>query len=129
MPGRVTHKLDNAAVRELLSGSRGAVARDLYRRGRRVEAKAKRLCPVDTGRLRSSISTEVLLVAGRPIIRVGTNVEYALAVHEGHRAIVPVRAKVLRFRLKGRGTWIFRPRVRAVRGVPFLKNALPAAHD
>ena len=38
-----------------------------------VENEAKKLCPVDTGQLRSSITHEVVEKEGR----VGTNVEYA----------------------------------------------------
>jgi len=44
-----------------------------------VERDAKKLCPVDTGRLRSSISHEIEGTTGR----VGSNVEYARAVELG----------------------------------------------
>jgi len=44
-----------------------------------VERDAKILCPVDTGRLRSSITHEIEGTAGR----VGSNVEYARAVEMG----------------------------------------------
>ena len=44
-----------------------------------VENEAKKLCPVDTGQLRSSITHEVVEKEGR----VGTNVEYALYVEYG----------------------------------------------
>ena len=44
-----------------------------------VERDAKKLCPVDTGRLRSSITHEIQGTTGR----VGTNVEYARAVELG----------------------------------------------
>jgi len=44
-----------------------------------VERDAKILCPVDTGRLRSSITHEVKGTTGR----VGSNVEYARAVELG----------------------------------------------
>jgi len=44
-----------------------------------VERDAKILCPVDTGRLRSSITHEVEGTTGR----VGSNVEYARAVELG----------------------------------------------
>jgi len=44
-----------------------------------VERDAKILCPVDTGRLRSSITHEIEGTIGR----VGTNVEYARAVELG----------------------------------------------
>jgi len=44
-----------------------------------VERDAKILCPVDTGRLRSSITHEIEGITGR----VGSNVEYARAVELG----------------------------------------------
>ena len=44
-----------------------------------VERDAKKLCPVDTGRLRSSITHEIEGMTGY----VGTNVEYARAVELG----------------------------------------------
>ena len=45
-----------------------------------AEGAAKRLCPVDTGRLRNSITHA--FVTDKEIV-VGTNVEYAIYVHEG----------------------------------------------
>lgn len=47
--------LDNAAVTELLQGQSGPVYIDLQRRVLKVHAAAVNNCPVDTGRLRSSI--------------------------------------------------------------------------
>ena len=44
-----------------------------------LEKNAKQNCPVDTGKLRASISTEV----GNLEAEVGTNVEYALCVEFG----------------------------------------------
>jgi HK97 gp10 family phage protein len=50
-----------------------------------IEAGAKRRCPVDTGRLRSSITHEIG-ISGRSVeARVGTNVEYAAYVELGTR--------------------------------------------
>lgn len=46
-----------------------------------VEAEAKRICPVDTGRLRASITYEI--DENGLIARVGTNVEYAIYVEMG----------------------------------------------
>lgn len=46
---------------------------------------AKRMCPVDTGRLRDSITWELGLMMGLPTARIGTNVEYAPYVELGTR--------------------------------------------
>lgn len=51
--------------------------------GLKVEGYAKLLCPVDTGRLRNSITHVVK--ADEKAVYVGTNVEYAAAVECGTR--------------------------------------------
>lgn len=76
-----------------------------------IEVGAKRGCPVDTGRLRASITTK----PGRREVIIGTDVEYAEAVHEG------TAARVSRSR-KGRGGIVGRI-IPARRGRPFLATA------
>jgi len=72
-----------------------------------TSGEAKKHAPVDTGRLRASINFEAKGFSGR----VYTNVSYAKFVEFGHkRIIVPVRAKALRFYIRGVG-WLFRKRV------------------
>jgi len=69
--------------------------------------EAKKHTPVDTGRLRNSITFTVKGFEGR----VWTPVHYAPFVEFGHKAvIVPVRAKALRFYIRGKG-WVFAKRV------------------
>lgn len=48
-----------------------------------VEGVSKRVCPVDTGRLRSSIASEVRRGPEGPEGIIGTNVEYAPSVELG----------------------------------------------
>lgn len=50
-----------------------------------IETAAKGHCPVDTGRLRSSITHRVEADGGEIVGVVGTSVEYAIYVHEGTR--------------------------------------------
>lgn len=57
-----------------------AVIAGLEEIGQVAEGAAKRLCPVDTGRLRNSITHA--FVDDHTIV-IGTNVEYAPYVHEG----------------------------------------------
>ena len=68
-------------TREALSAMENAKAKALEIIGGKAEGYAKKLCPVDTGRLRNSIThqrydenTEVI----------GSNVEYAPFVEQGH---------------------------------------------
>lgn len=56
---------------------------DLMRLGLNVQNEARKLCPVDTGRLRSSIQAVPGEDAKGPYVDVGTNVEYAAMVEYG----------------------------------------------
>jgi phage gpG-like protein len=146
-----THQLNQAEMRRLLSSPQGGVARDLVRRGLKVETRAKMLLSgggatnpkrVDTGRLRSSISTQLYTRDGILTVGIGTNVDYALMVHDGtglygprHAYIVPVNKSVLRWKTRGggrargrgRGGYTFAKRSSGMKPNPFLKDALPAA--
>lgn len=74
---------DGSALNALLRGPNGPVARDLARRAVRVDNTAKRLCPVDTGRLRASITWRLEHDAQGLLAVIGTNVEYAPHVEFG----------------------------------------------
>lgn len=126
-------RLDPAALARLKS-PKGIVAQGLYKRGLRVQAKARSLCPVDTGRLRASITVEIIEKAGYLICRIGTNLSYARAVHNGTGIygssgvpITPKNATVLRFKPKGSTAFIFRPSSAGTKPRPFLRDALGAA--
>ena len=68
---------------EIVDGVQGATNRALEIIGGKAESYAKALCPVDTGRLRNSI-THVQMDEETEVI--GTNVEYAPYVELGtHR--------------------------------------------
>lgn len=69
----------------VLRDGHGPTGRSLATKAALVETAAKRLCPVDTGNLRSSI-THVLGVDGQGLYAdIGTNVEYAPFVEFGTR--------------------------------------------
>ena len=89
----------------------------------RVEADAKRLAPVESGRLRGSIASEVQR-AGRQILsaHVGTNVEYAQAVEEGRGPIEAAPGEVLHFVVNGED--VFVTRVGPADAQPFLAPAI-----
>lgn len=70
----------NAINMSKLLGEHGEIAAWVGRLVLRVEGVAKRICPVDTGRLRASISSRV---EPGPVGVVGTNVEYAPYVELG----------------------------------------------
>lgn len=65
----------------VLSAVEGAVKKGLEVCGGKAETYAKKLCPVDTGRLRASITHQP---EGWDTQLIGTNVEYAPFVELGH---------------------------------------------
>ncbi len=76
-------EINGDALRELFESPSGEVAKDLQRRALQVDRAAKRNCPVDTGRLRSSITNEIGTDAQGLVATIGTNVEYAPYVELG----------------------------------------------
>jgi phage gpG-like protein len=83
--------LNQHAIDELLNDPNGMVGKDLSRRALNVESRAKLYASglgggpqVDTGRLRSSITHELVTRSdGTLVARIGTNVEYAAFVEQG----------------------------------------------
>lgn len=68
-------------AKEIASAIDAAKARALEKIGLVAEGYAKRLCPVDTGRLRNSITHAVQ--PGEDAVYIGTNVEYGPHVELG----------------------------------------------
>jgi hypothetical protein len=124
----IRYTVNDAAVRALLTGPRGPVVAAMTAMTRDVEAQAKARAPVDTGNLRSSITSAVTVTPGAVTGTVVAPVEYAAAVHDGRAAqtIRPVRARALRFRVGNRVVFAMSARVPATRGRPFLSDALTA---
>ena len=73
---------DDDKIRELVAAPDGPVARLIERKCIAVLNAAKRGCPVDTGRLRASLSYQVTTDADGVVGYVGSNVEYAPYVEE-----------------------------------------------
>lgn len=142
MPSTISHKLNQTEITRILTSSTGPVARALLVRGYRVQAQARKNLGggagsgpkrVDTGLLRASIAVE-LRRRETLVVRIGTNVEYAIYVHEGtglygpkHRRIVPRTKRYLRFRPQGTQRFVYARSVKGMRPNPFLVDALSAA--
>lgn len=121
-----------------------AVAKDLLRRGFKVQAKARGFLGggpghpkrVDTGLLRTSIQVRLMTTGGGTKVRIGTNKRYATWVHDGTGiygpkkvSIKPHRAKALKFRAKSLGggsKTVYAKSVKGMKKNEFLKDALPA---
>lgn len=77
-------KADN--TKQAAQGIESAIQRALEKIGLTAEGYAKRLCPVDTGRLRNSITHQS---DGKDSVYIGTNVEYGKYVELGTRRAAP----------------------------------------
>ena len=76
-----TYKDNTDEVLKALSGPNGAIPRGLEAIGLAAEGHAKKITPVDTGRLRNSIAHAV----DKDAAYIGTNVEYAPYIELGAR--------------------------------------------
>lgn len=143
---KVIHTFDYATLNVHLRGPNGGVYRDLLRRALRVQAVAKHNVKADHGRLRNSIHIGTRVgEEGAFVIEIGSDLEYALMVHNGTgiygphgTRIVPTHGSVLVFPLRAsmeagssvasrRGRIVF---ARSVAGQPanhYLSDALNAA--
>lgn len=134
-------ELNGAALRSI--AIRGSEI-DLARRANNVLNAARRNAPVDKGTLRGSLTVTFSHgTSGEPIARIGSNLPYAIFVHEGtgiygprHTPIRPIHGKFLRWPITSGGHrysggktagYAFARQVRGVRGRPFLLLALDAA--
>lgn len=85
-------RINQQEVRALFGGTDGPLYKHLNRTAEQVRNRARELCPVKDGGLRGSIARQIRLLNGEPIALVGSNKEYAAAVHNGSRPHV-IRAK------------------------------------
>lgn len=102
------------------------VGREVTKTTLKVFNRARVMTPVDTGNLRASHQFKIKNAANGITGEVFTKVNYALAVHEGRRALVirPKHKQALAFRWHGVPMvrkWVHQP---ARRGKPWLRDAL-----
>lgn len=113
--------VDLSQFRDMLAKVPGAIDRAVELTALEAWRNVAIESPVDHGRLRSSWQ---LRRTGIYAWEVYSGVDYVEHVIRGHGEIVPVRAKVLRFRPKGSGQFVFAHRVRAVPPNPFIDRAV-----
>lgn len=85
MAASVVVRMDKPALDRLLESEHGDVARHLLKLAVMVERTAKHLCPVDTGRLRASITHAIAHDNLGILALVGSDVYYAIYVELGTR--------------------------------------------
>lgn len=95
---------DKVAIKNLLRGPDGMVAKHFHSMGRRATAMAKRQVGVDTGALKASIGYSVRASGGPIMVRIGSANRIALLHHEGSvpHIIRPVKSQTLRFKTHGK---------------------------
>lgn len=99
--GSVSISIDRAAI-EGLAGS-GELRDGMEIIGQVGELSAKEHCPVDTGNLRRSITHEVVSDGRGVLVRIGTNVDYAIYQelgtrnHPAHPFLRPALESIRRF--------------------------------
>jgi hypothetical protein len=138
------HRLNRGALYAQLRNPAGGLARDMLRRGLKVESAAKRNLAgangaprrINNGILRNTTQAKPTTYKGFPASWIGTPLRYAKLVHDGtglfgpkKRKITPTAKKALRFKPKGSARFIVRRSVKGMVANPFLKDALSAAKD
>lgn len=83
----VSIRWNAAEEQRLLRSVSGPTGKYLARIAALIETAAKGFTPVDTGRLRSSITWVVLVDAKGLVAVISTNVVYAIWVHNGTRYV------------------------------------------
>ena len=125
MSGVKSVKVDlyNLVIKETLHNLAG---KDVVRVTLKTLNRAKVLCPVDEGTLRASHQFRLTQGANSVKGEVFTKVKYALAVHEGRRAltIYPKNKQALAFRWHGQQMVRKSVHQPARRGRPWLRDAL-----
>jgi hypothetical protein len=125
--------LNYRQINRILRSPNGLVARNMLRRGRKVQRHAQRNVNSRTGALARSIKVRLAMEAGAPGVDVYTDLYYSLWVHDGTgiygprgRPIRPRRARYMVFRGSG-GTMVYARSVRGQRANPYLRDALRSA--
>lgn len=127
-------KPNNTNIHATLNGPGGPVFKHVQTYMRESLRLAKLAAPKNTGTLAASTrsigpattTTGVKGTITAHAVNPRTGKNYALAVHQGHKQIVPVSQPNLKFRWKGR--WVTTKSVKARKGRPFLIEGLKGAN-
>lgn len=127
-------ELNQRQINRMLRSPNGLVARNMRRRGRKVQRHAQRNVNSRTGRLAGSIQVRQIMENGGPGVEVYTSLHYAMWVHEGTGIYGPRGRPITARRpggyLKFQGRYggiVYTKSVRGQRPNPFLRDALRSA--
>ena len=123
---RVQIRLDSGAINAVVGGQVSeAVQQAAEVTRQRMVSRIRALGLVDTGALAASIRTvPVQRSALQPAVAIGSPLDYAAYLEHGTRGHGPSRAKVLRFKPKGSGKFVYARWVRGVRAYKFVESTL-----
>lgn len=99
--------------------ARAGAGRIRDRAKRNIQAAGR----IDTGALLQSIQARQMMFGMTTRWEIFSPLEYATYQHEGVRPFGPRTAKVLRWKAKGKGGYVFSTRSGGFSGVPFLRDA------
>ena len=106
--------------KEVLEAMQQAAVRALGKCGLTAEGYAKKLCPVDTGNLRNSITHK--LDDGEPTVYIGSNAEYAAYIELGTGVYAETGGRQTPWAYKdAKGNWHM---THGQRAQPYLKPAV-----
>lgn len=113
----INHAKAQAYAREK---GRVSVLRAAQTTQRRARANLVSAGRVNSGALLGSID---IRVTGTMRYTIGSDLHYAIYQEKGIGPVVPVRAKVLRFKPKGSNTFVFARRTRGFEGAHYMAKA------
>jgi hypothetical protein len=121
--------IDPVAIQRYVRAGNGPVVQDLMRRATNVQSGAKVYVRKRTRKLERSIVKRLEFIGGDPVVRVGTDLAYAMFEHDGTvpHLIRPVRRQALRFPAGGGVVFARQVRHPGTAGSHFLTRALPLA--
>lgn len=123
---RAQFNLNPGDVQKALTGADAKPRADMLALGRRIVANAQQRCPVKTGTLRRSIGMDFGVAGTQMTLGIFAKARHASFVEQGTRphAIMPKRARVLRFQAGGRTVFAARVNHSGTRPRPFLRPAI-----
>lgn len=122
-------QLDDLALDHILNSTTGDVGGHMRRIGLQILERARRMVPTRTGHLRASLYSRHDRRGKFQYVQVGSNLHYALDVHEGTRPhlIVPHHSRMLRFNVGGRVIFAHQVHSPGSRGKKYLTIPLAEA--
>lgn len=125
---KVTLKLSTARMNVVIGGqAKAAVDRAATAAQRRAQNNVRAAGRIDTGELVNGIVKEPSQVRSDPMhpaMRVVSRAKHSLYNELGTRDHGARNGGVMRFKPKGSGTFVFARRVRGIRGIHFMRNAV-----